>query len=43
MPAAKMCRLAGLRPAVRSMITGGLTLAIVAGMPLGVLVKGGFG
>jgi len=29
--------------AAPSMITGGLTLAIVAGVALGVLVNGGFG
>ena len=36
MPAAKVCRLTGPGPAVwlqLSMITGGLTLAIVAGVP----------
>ena len=46
MPAAKVCRLTGPSPAVwphLSMITGGLTLAIVAGVALGVLVNGGFG
>jgi hypothetical protein len=40
MPAAKACRLTGLSPLVwphLSMITGGLTLAIVAGVALGVL------
>jgi predicted MFS family arabinose efflux permease len=46
MPAAKVCRLTGSSPAVwprLSMITGGLTLAIVAGVAVGVLVNGRFG
>ena len=46
MAAAKVCRLTGPSPAVwlhLSMITGGLTLAIVAGVALGALVNGGFG
>ena len=45
-PAAKVCRLTGPSPAVwlhLSMITGGLTLRIVAGVALGVLVNGGLG